>query len=215
LFAGTIVVGTALFASVYYFLSYKFHVAPLTKYLMTLYPPILRYSEFLAGCLAGLYFVRWRADGESAGLAVLSAEWGRNVLIGLCLLFIAGQVWAPEYSGPSAELWLFGVSSKYTIFVLPFSILILAIACGRTCLSWILEHPAMVLLGEASYALYMIHWPFTTVIRMGYLGTWSTPLVHGVCLLATVGLSILCYRFIEVPCRLRLRGLAEESPRQG
>jgi peptidoglycan/LPS O-acetylase OafA/YrhL len=64
----------------------------------------------------------------------------------------------------------------------------------------------MVLLGEASYALYIIHWSVTTFLRMGFLGTYGTPLVHSLFLLATVAASLLVYRYVEVPWRKRLRG---------
>jgi peptidoglycan/LPS O-acetylase OafA/YrhL len=64
----------------------------------------------------------------------------------------------------------------------------------------------MVMLGEASYSLYIIHWSAITFIRMGYLGPYGGPAVHAVVLMATVGLSVLVYRFIEVPWRRRLRG---------
>jgi peptidoglycan/LPS O-acetylase OafA/YrhL len=40
----------------------------------------------------------------------------------------------------------------------------------------------------------------------GALGEWSTPGVHVLCMLATVGASVLCYRWIERPWRQRLRG---------
>ena len=86
---------------------------------------------------------------------------------------------------------------------------ILAVASGPTFLSPLLERSWMVLLGEASYSLYIIHWSVFTFLHMGYLGRYSTPAVHAVFLLATVGASLLCYRYVEVPWRDRLRGSRE------
>jgi peptidoglycan/LPS O-acetylase OafA/YrhL len=102
--------------------------------------------------------------------------------------------------------WLLDVAMKYGIFIVPFSALILAVASGRTFLSVLLRQPWMVLLGEASYALYIIHWSVTTFLRLGWLGAAGTPAVHLLFLLGTVAASVLCYRFIEVPWRRRLRG---------
>ena len=65
-----------------------------------------------------------------------------------------------------------------------------------------------MLLGESSYALYIIHWSVTTFVRAGFLGSFSTPPVHAALLLATVGASLLCHRYVEVPWRERLRGRA-------
>jgi len=68
-----------------------------------------------------------------------------------------------------------------------------------------------VLLGEASYALYIIHWSVTTFLRMNFLGSAGTPFVHALFLAGTVALSVVCYRKIEVPWRRRLRGTKQPA----
>jgi peptidoglycan/LPS O-acetylase OafA/YrhL len=50
--------------------------------------------------------------------------------------------------------------------------------------------PWLVLLGEASYSLYIIHWAGQTFLRLGFLGAWDTPAVHAVFLIATVAASV-------------------------
>ena len=128
------------------------------------------------------------------------------MLIVLALLAVLARVVSPDYTGPSAMAWLADVSVKYSVFILPFTLLILALASGPTFLSRLLEQPGLVLLGEASYALYIVHWAGQTFLRMGLLGAYGTPLVHAGFLLGTVGVSLLCYRYVEVPWRRRLRG---------
>jgi peptidoglycan/LPS O-acetylase OafA/YrhL len=85
-------------------------------------------------------------------------------------------------------------------------VFILAVASGPTWLTPLLENRSLILLGNASYALYIIHWSATTFLRMNFLASAGTPFVHGLFLIGTVALSVACYRWIEVPWRQRLRG---------
>lgn len=198
----TVLAGTLLYMAVIYTMNYARQVAPQTQYLVIVYNPLLRFSEFLAGCVAGHGFMLMRAQGAT----LLQSAGGRNALIGLGLLAIAARIAVPGYAGPSSLLWLLDGSVKYSAFVLPFVGLILAVASGRTWLSPLLEQPWMVLLGEASYSLYIVHWSVVTVLHLKLLGPWGTPLVHAAALMGTVLMSVVCYRFVEVPWRRRLRG---------
>jgi peptidoglycan/LPS O-acetylase OafA/YrhL len=205
MWGASILSGIALYGLVIYGLTYVTRVGGETQYIILVYNPLLRFSEFFAGCLAGQYFLGQSAtNGESAKF--FQSRTARDMAVVLCLVLIAVRVWMPDYHGPNRWWWLADVSAKYGIFILPFTVLILALASGRTSLSWLLERPVLILLGEASYALYIIHWSVTTFLRMGYLGSYGTPAMHILFLLATVGASVLCYLYIEVPCRQRLRG---------
>jgi peptidoglycan/LPS O-acetylase OafA/YrhL len=198
----TVLAGALLYMVVIWTMNYVWQVAPQTQYLLIVYNPLLRFSEFLAGCVAGHWFMLMRAQGSP----MLQTAGGRNALIGLCLLAIATRIAMPGYAGPSSLLWLLDGSLKYSAFILPFVGLILAVASGRTWLSPLLERPWMVVLGEASYSLYIVHWSVVTVLHLKLLGTWDTPPVHAIALVATVLMSVVCYRFVEVPWRRRLRG---------
>ncbi|MFL6629117.1 MAG: acyltransferase family protein [Vitreoscilla sp.] len=186
-----------------------------TQYILLVYNPLLRCGEFLGGCIAGQWFLRRRARAAAAaplsGEDVARARRRRNLVIVACLLAVCGRIWMPDYTGPSQALWTLDYAVKYPIFILPFVALILTIASGPTFLSPLLERPWMVLLGESSYALYMIHWSVTSFLRLRWLGEWDTPWVHVAFLLATVGASVLCYRLIELPWRARLRGAREPA----
>ncbi len=206
LFAAVLLGGVALYGGVIYLLNYVLRVSGETHYIVLVYNPLLRYSEFMAGCIAGQYFLRRAGVQQGSPADDRRARLRRNGVLALCLLAICARVWSPDYTGPSQWLWLLDVSLKYAIFIVPFTAVILAVASGPTCLSGLLERPWLILLGEASYALYIIHWSVTTFLRMGYLGSFSTPAVHLVFLLVTVGASVLVYRYVEVPWRARLRG---------
>lgn len=210
LFAAVLLGGVALYGGVIYLLNFMFRVSGETQYIVLVYNPLLRYSEFLAGCIAGQFFLQRRSMfGLSAADGSKARRWRDGVLV-ISVLAVCVRVWSPDYTGPSQWLWLLDVAIKYAIFIVPFTAIILAVASGPTLLSWLLERPWMVLLGEASYALYIIHWSVTTFLRMGYLGSYSTPGVHFMFLLATVVASLLCYRYVEVPWRDRLRGRQEQ-----
>jgi peptidoglycan/LPS O-acetylase OafA/YrhL len=204
----TVLGGIGLYAAVIHGLTDMMPVAAETQYIVLVYNPLLRYSEFFAGCLAGHYFLGHRPKATAADAAGARSEWLRNLVVVACLAAVAARVWMPDYTGPSRERWLFDVSVKYGIFIVPFTLLILAVASGRTWLSKGLELRWMILLGEASYSLYIIHWAFVTPLHMGYLGKHGTPAVHLLVMLATIGASVLCYRYIETPLRKRLRGNA-------
>lgn len=198
--------GVALYAAVIYGMNYVAHLTGETQYIVTVYNPLLRYSEFAAGCLAGQWYLHHASGLGRLRRADASGRRLRDLIVVVCLAIVAARVWMPSYTGPSAGWWLLDVSLKYGAFIVPFTGLILAVASGPTCLSGLLSRPWMVLLGEASYSLYIIHWSLTTFLRMGYLGQPVTLAVGLACLLATVVASVLCYRQVELPWRRRLRG---------
>jgi peptidoglycan/LPS O-acetylase OafA/YrhL len=206
-----IIVGTLLYALVLYALNYRFVVQAETQYIAVVYNPLLRYSEFMAGCLAGQYFVRTRSATQLGAAGAGASVRGRSLLVCACLIAVVARIASPAYTGPSAAWWLFDVSIKYSVFILPFVALILAVASGPTWFSRVLEQRWLVLLGEASYALYIVHWSGVTFLHLGFLRTLGTPWVHAAFLLGTVGVSVLCYLYIEVPCRLWLRGTKREG----
>jgi peptidoglycan/LPS O-acetylase OafA/YrhL len=205
-FVAAIVLGTALSALVIHALVYRWQASAQTQYIVIVYNPLLRYNEFLAGCLAGHYFLQTRGRSRYVGSWLFEGRRGRNAACIVCVAAVALRVGSADYTGPSAWWWLADVSAKYSVFILPFGVFILAVARGPTWLTPLLENRGLVLLGEASYALYIIHWSATTFLRMNFLGDAGTPFVHGLFLIGTVALSVACYRWIEVPWRRRLRG---------
>ncbi len=206
LFAAVVLGGVAIYAAVIYLLNYVWQVSSEAQYIVLVYNPLLRYSEFMAGCIAGQYFLRRQCADQASVAAEKSARRWRDGILAISILAVCVCVWLPDYTGPSLWRYLWHVATKYAIFIVPFTAIVLAIASGRTCLSRLLEHPWMIALGEASYGLYIIHWSVTSFLRLGYLGSYATPVIHGIFLVATVGVSLLCYRYVEVPWRERLRG---------
>jgi peptidoglycan/LPS O-acetylase OafA/YrhL len=173
------------------------------------YDPIVRLPEFLLGILLGRLYLgaEWPPSvrallGSPAGATALSAG---AAALALALLAASGSIPYPlVHNGLLAPV---------------FALLIVSLAPGRGALAACLATPAMVLLGEASYSLYLIHVPLGVIWDkivhplMGprYAGTlrdWSAFVAFA------VAASIGCYRFVERPLQKRvLRAIAKPKPR--
>jgi peptidoglycan/LPS O-acetylase OafA/YrhL len=174
---------------------------------------------FVAACAWALQ--TWAAD--DAGRAL----WGlRMPLLGLPA-FVLGMVLArrhmaaPAHAGPLASpawpllllvatVWcLVGVDLSFArTWMLPqalwvpliFGWLVWSLADETRRTSRWLAAPKLVLLGDASYALYLIHWLPLGFLLRGYFGPptpWLGPLV----ILALVLLSVALHRGFEAPVR--------------
>lgn len=88
-----------------------------------------------------------------------------------------------------------------------FAVLVLALAQGEGLLARGLTLPAVVVLGEASYGLYILHWPLHQWMeRQGLLnpmgGSWPAFAAYSG---LAVGLALLSLRFVETPARRSVR----------
>jgi peptidoglycan/LPS O-acetylase OafA/YrhL len=155
--------------------------------------PLTRLGDFALGILAARLFVvvgRERlARFPGAALAVVAAL---VILVLMCwhgLLFSAWS-WDVAYAVPAAFL-IFGLATA-----------------PRGTLARFLSIPAIVLLGEASYAFYLVHFPMISFLGAG---SWvnsmtATELVYEALILgAIVALSIGLHVGFELPARRKLR----------
>jgi peptidoglycan/LPS O-acetylase OafA/YrhL len=156
------------------------------KSLKTYYLPPVRFCEFAMGMLTALTFLRHRAPAARR-LAASLIELVTLAIVALGLLTM------PRFGHISASLLLSPLFA-YAIYVF---------ALGRGFITRGLSAPSLMLLGEASYAFYLIHHP---VLEMTSLLIRS-PLVEAVVSLAiSVMLSIALFHTVEVPLRRLLRG---------
>ena len=152
--------------------------------------PVLRLPEFVVGMALGLAFLRgprWRYSGIVSVCAFLAA------ILLLCLPLGA---------------WV-------SIAVVPFAILILSLAHQSGPLARILSTRILVLLGSASYAVYLLQLPTRIYTRMIFAQVLHAP--HNLdaflspCLLLI--LSVLVFLFWEEPARKFLRKAFGLRPR--
>ena len=147
--------------------------------------PLLRIPEFLLGMAIGIKLLRNEVTGQITGSPLRSyfAVFGAFLALALPL-----GVWV-------------------SIVTIPFAILVYELAIGDSFLAQCLSTRFMVLLGSASYAVYLLQYPvrsWTRVIfshfprKIGHLGAPLTPVI-------LVLFSILIFKVWEEPCRRGLR----------
>lgn len=172
--------------------------------------PFVRIWEFLIGCVAGVLYVTPSSskldDLLKRAMAIASV---RNWTLAAVLAAVAGLVLFARSSGLAgiALDWL-----RYFLLFTPyFAILILALAAGPTFLTPLLSNRLMVRLGDASYSLYIIHWiPFVVLKQMMIDGHRPAAWLSLLSAVATIGVSVLLFDYIETPAR---RWLRERAPR--
>lgn len=159
--------------------------------------PAFHLAEFVMGMLAA----KWLLDRRARNIAPS----GRDVtwpVIGLTsialvlLMFAADPLYPFLHDGLLAPLFV-GV--------------ILLLANGRGALVRMLSRPTLVLLGEASYALYLLHLPvaawMSVISKHAGLALTPTETVVGfaVYLPIAIGVSVLTLRYVEEPARRAIR----------
>jgi peptidoglycan/LPS O-acetylase OafA/YrhL len=197
---------TVVYAIVIYATSVIWNLSWDVRYSIQHYTPLLRLPEFIAGCIAGRLFLQMRGQATSYFTTLLGTPMRRNAVLCVCCIFIAWRILTPAYTGPMQSVWLADNALKFSIFIPPFVLMIWALATGTTFLSALLSWPLLVLLGEASYALYIIHWAGQSLMQLGFMGAYKTPTMSVLFIVLSVVLSVVVFKYYETPLRLRLRG---------
>lgn len=155
--------------------------------------PLARWPEFLAGIGLAALMRDWRPRAASTGL----------------LMFVAGVAWL------AVAVALRSAIDARGLHLLPIALpgfVLLVAACwalrGHSAAG--LDSAGLVLLGEASYALYLFHAPLhgyvlalsNRLLGRGYDTSWA---LFGAFLLVAIGLSVVVHRLFELPWRARLR----------
>jgi peptidoglycan/LPS O-acetylase OafA/YrhL len=152
--------------------------------------PLVRLPEFVLGACCGVLFLRGRLQKSWGSWLLLSG------LVGFALVVFA----SPQIPYPILHNGLLAPV---------FAAMIVGLALRPAWMSW-LEWKPLVLLGNASYSLYLLHSFVLTsyFLPMGKLNH-PGPLGMTIGMLLPIGIAILVYRFIEEPARRKLR------PKQG
>ena len=162
--------------------------------------PLLRMGDFVLGIVAARLYLRLR-DRASIGLL------GGALIVG-ALLFTGYLA--------SSRSQLYSVPSWDLSYAVPAFALVLGLAVApRNLVSRFMSIPAIVLLGEASYAFYLIHGPMIHILGAGNWKAGVTPatlfleaVYLGIILAMAVGLHML----FERPARLLIRRSLGDLP---
>lgn len=146
-----------------------------------------------------------RIGGEFATGCWLHRAWTNG--------FARGVAWA--WVGPAAvgAAVVCGVLDLPAGVVACFAVLVLALAYERGPLSRALSLRPIVFLGEASYAIYLMHWVvlrvllYTALAPIPLTGRPGTFAVVALDLVIVVAVSIAAHGVVDVPLRRRLRAL--------
>ena len=151
------------------------------------FSPLARLPEFILGIALGSRFLAPPQREPSQALAVVGAAG-----------FLATTMVLSPYL-PYPVL--------HNCAIVPFAALVIY-GLGRypaRCLEW----SPLVLAGEASYSLYILHsgiwWWFTRVAMELHFNYLQSPSFLAAYLVTAVAISILTYRTVEMPCRNLLR----------
>jgi peptidoglycan/LPS O-acetylase OafA/YrhL len=175
------------------------------------YNPAISFPEFIAGMALGLLFTRYGA----AALPWLRGlrGWAFDALItGALALFAVVML----------VIYNIGLSNSPVDIAAPFALpalaaLILLLAFQRGAVAWLLSTPALVWLGEISYAVYILHKPIWSLLSgplWAALNPLSLALTHRpasnlALLLAFSALVVACagisFQIMERPLRRWIR----------
>ena len=154
--------------------------------------PIVRLPEFLVGMMAGRLFLREIAGAN--GGTIFKKRFATLLVLAGLLAFACVVAFAPRIPNPLLSAGLLSPA---------FAALIFGVAQQPRWLSF-LAHPWLVLLGDASYSLYLLH---SLVISRAFDALPQFP--HSVrvaaSLAAAIASSILAYKLVADPARHLLR----------
>jgi peptidoglycan/LPS O-acetylase OafA/YrhL len=171
------------------------------------FSPYSRIFEFAMGCIcASIYMQISKAPPKPN-----EEKWGLRILYAAiaATAFLHVSLFAP---GVASHIGYFvsRLSSSFG-FGLPMAIIIFCCARYNSIFARFLSAPRIVLCGEASYSIYLLHLPVIYAFRWEAAPLSSSrvfigdALRFGMTTLAIIGLSLITWSLIEVPARHWLR----------
>ena len=159
------------------------------------YNPIMHLNTFLMGLLCGVYF----KDRWIKRLPQKNDLW---VILSMLTIFIL--IWARPHLENSLGFKIAYTNGLISPFFLLFIVLL---ASNKGIISKIFSHPWLILLGEASYSLYILQKP-----AHGLYDKIIVPRIHlsedihfYIFTIILILLSIASYKYLEKPARKMIR----------
>lgn len=174
-----------------------------SKHALLYISPLGRLFEFVAGMATATLWLKtkWRV-GVWWGTA---AEIGAFMICGLAL-YHAASISSAGGESPLGSSAAFFLGHAGAVF--PFALLIYVLAQGSGALSKIMAAPSLVVLGETSYAMYLLHQIFLIVFerRVALTSIFSKVAGFGGFMAILLAASYLMWVCWEMPARRFLLG---------
>lgn len=163
--------------------------------------PLLNLSAFLIGLITGIAFLRQSYTNSNNTLSHRVTALEIGVLL-LALVMIA-------YSGIPHALLRTGIASPF------FAAIIYVLALGKGGIAQLLSHPLLLILGEASYAIYILQVPLSywtrQLIAVTPLQAFDTIAYPVLYLPIIIGFSIGSFYWLEKPMRSKILALLSKD----
>jgi peptidoglycan/LPS O-acetylase OafA/YrhL len=174
------------------FLNPRRPLLPYYSFVHPFFSPLVRLPEFVFGAYLGRYFFERRGGKAPRGLFLAG-------IVGTVLGFVA---FPPGWRSINP----FWHTLQPTLLLPFFALIIYGIARGeRNPLVRVLSAPWSVLLGEASYAVYILHWPISVAMLTLLHREVFTPVQLLIYLVLTTMVSVATFRYFEDPVRRMMR----------
>jgi peptidoglycan/LPS O-acetylase OafA/YrhL len=179
--------------------------------------PYFRLFEFVLGALTAALFMAMREEPVSRREAACG-----NALLALAIAAIT-VVYLALFTPANwlAELLVFrdaDIMGMYFTFAPFMAALLFCCARYKSWIASLLSRPEVILCGEASYSIYLIHMMVIEHMKIfDQLANMPPSRLHGAAtvlttMLIVISVSLVTYRVIEVPARRALRRLLTLRP---
>jgi peptidoglycan/LPS O-acetylase OafA/YrhL len=152
----------------------------------------------------GILLARWQMQHREKTISFLRHNLSRGIAIAIVCAGIAATIyWLPLL--PHENL-------NHGLLAPIFGLLILALSSGQSLPARMLSMKWLVVLGKASFGLYLIHIP---VLNLYIRFHWAeVPSLYPTYLATCIGLSILSFYFVETPSRKWILSHLRTRPRE-
>ena len=180
-----------------YLLNHYYQPYPSPEHDFIYYFPLLHLNAFLVGLVFGMLFKRYRQRIEIGPKATF---WG--VLLSFAVICLTIMYWH------EISAWL-GISIALTNGLLSplFGLFIIFLSLDTSVISRFMQHKTLVLLGEASFAIYILQEPISQIYyyQFALRTNWSNALHFYILIGLVISISLVTFKWVENPTRLWLR----------
>jgi len=158
------------------------------------YFPLFHLGSFILGAAGGIWFLREGCEQE--------------IYPRVNLLFLAGGTLLASVYVIANELvaWIPRGDQLFTGLLAPFlTLVIIALALNKTRFSVFLKRPILIMLGEISYALYILHIPVKWIYERALENSNQQSIFDYTYLPLMIAIAFVAYFYVDTPLRNGLK----------